>query len=102
LYLVCGDLANLEAGLYHFAPVEFGLRRLRVADYRAVLVEATAAEPAIAHAPVVSACTCIYWRNAWKYQARTYRDFCWDNGTVLATLLVVATAFRLRATVGCR
>src|SRR3989475_10345567 len=65
LYLVCGDLANLEAGLYHFAPAEFGLRRLRVGDYRAVLVEATAAEPAIAHAPVVIACTCIYLRNAW-------------------------------------
>src|SRR5438477_826651 len=101
LYLVCGDLANLEAGLYHFAPAEFGLRRLRVADYRAVLVEATADEPAIAHAPVVIACTCIYWRNAWKYQARTYRHFGWDNGTVLANLLAVATALRLPAKVVC-
>src|SRR5438094_302130 len=101
LYLVCGDLANLEAGLYHFAPAEFGLRRLRVGDYRAVLVEATAAEPAISHAPVVIACTCIYWRNAWKYQARTYRHFGWDNGTVLANLLAVATALRLPAKVVC-
>src|SRR5438094_1952849 len=101
LYLVCGDLANLEAGLYHFAPAEFGLRRLRVADYRAVLVEATADEPAIAHAPVVIACTCIYWRNAWKYQARTYRHFGWDNGTCLATLLGVATAWGLPAKVVC-
>src|SRR2546421_8624768 len=100
-YLVCGDLANLEAGLYHFAPAEFGLRRLRVADYRAVLVEATADEPAIAHAPVVIACTCIYWRNAWKYQARTYRHFGWDNGTVLANLLAVATALGLPAKVVC-
>src|SRR6266446_2380878 len=101
LYLVCGDLANLEAGLYNFAPAEFGLRRLRVGDYRAVLVEATAAEPAIAHAPVVVACTCIYWRNAWKYQARTYRHFGWDNGTVLANLLAVATALGLPAKVVC-
>src|SRR5947199_482536 len=101
LYLVCGDLANLEAGLYHFAPAEFGLRRLRVADYRAVLVEATAYEPAIAHAPVIIACTCIYWRNAWKYQARTYRHFGWDNGTVLANLLAVATALRMPAKVVC-
>src|SRR5256886_2783949 len=101
LYLVCGDLANLEAGLYHFAPAEFGLRRLRVGDYRTVLVEATAAEPAIAHAPVVVACTCIYWRNAWKYQARTYRHFGWDNGTVLANLLAVATALGLPARVVC-
>ena len=101
LYLVCGDLANLEAGLYHFAPAEFGLRRLRVGDYRAVLVEATAAEPAIAHAPVVIACTCIYWRNAWKYQARTYRHFGWDNGTVLANLLAVAKGLGLPAKVVC-
>src|SRR5437867_13402137 len=101
LYLVCGDLANLEAGLYGFAPAEFGLRRLRVGDYRAVLVEATAAEPAIAHAPVVIACTCIYWRNAWKYQARTYRHFGWDNGTVLANLLPAATALGLPAKVVC-
>src|SRR6266567_1333514 len=101
LYLVCGDIANLEAGLYHFAPAEFGLHRLRVGDYRTVLVEATADEPAIAHAPVVIACTCIYWRNAWKYQARTYRHFGWDNGTVLANLLAVATVLGLPAKVVC-
>src|SRR5437870_4488648 len=101
LYLVCGDIANLEAGLYHFAPAEFGLRRLRVADCRAVLVEATADEPAIAHAPVVIACTCLYWRNAWKYQARTYRPFGWDDGPVLANLLALATALRLPEKVVC-
>ena len=69
LYLVCGDLANLQAGVYHFAPAEFGLRRLRAGDYRSVLVEATGGEPAIAHAPLTVVCTCTYWRNAWKYQA---------------------------------
>src|SRR5213078_3767057 len=92
---------NLEAGLYHFAPAEFGLRRLRAGDYRGVLVEATAGDHAIVHAPVVIACTCIYWRNAWKYQARTYRHFGWDNGTVLANLLAVATALGLPAKVVC-
>src|SRR5439155_9820962 len=55
----------------------------------------------IAHAPAVIACTCIYWRNAWKYQARTYRHFGWDNGTVLANLLAVATALGLPAKVVC-
>jgi SagB-type dehydrogenase family enzyme len=101
LYVVCGDLANLQAGIYHFGPDEFGLRRLRAGDYRGVLVEATAGDHAIVHAPVVIACTCIYWRNAWKYQARTYRHFGWDNGTVLANLLAVATALGLPAKVVC-
>jgi SagB-type dehydrogenase family enzyme len=101
LYLVCGDLGDLQAGVYHFAPAEFGLRRLRAGDYRSVLVEATGGEPAIAHAPLTIVCTCTYWRNAWKYQARTYRHFGWDNGTLLANLLAVATALDLPAKVVC-
>jgi SagB-type dehydrogenase family enzyme len=101
LYLVCGNLAGLEAGVYHFAPAEFGLRRLRAGDYRRVLLEATGGEPAIAHAPLTIVCTCTYWRNAWKYQARTYRHFGWDNGTLLANLLAVATALRLPGRVVC-
>ncbi|HEX9110790.1 MAG TPA: SagB/ThcOx family dehydrogenase [Terriglobales bacterium] len=101
LYLVCDDLADLQAGVYHFAPAEFGLRQLRAGDYRGVLVEATGGEPAIAHAPLIIVCTCTYWRNAWKYQARTYRHFGWDNGTLLANLLAVAAALKLPAKVVC-
>ncbi|PYY12588.1 MAG: hypothetical protein DMG61_16165, partial [Acidobacteria bacterium] len=101
LYLVCGDLADLQAGVYHFASNDFGLRRLRDGDYRRVLIEATASEPAIAHAPLVIVCTCTYWRNAWKYQARTYRHFGWDTGTLLANLLAVAAALGLPARVVC-
>src|SRR5947207_3491263 len=101
LYLVCGDLANLAAGIYHFAAAEFGLRKLRAGDYRGILVDATANEPAIAHAPLIILCTGTYWRNAWKYQNRTYRHFGWDNGTLLANLLAVATALGLPAKVVC-
>jgi SagB-type dehydrogenase family enzyme len=101
LYLVCGDLANLEAGVYHFGAAEFGLRKLRVGDYRGVLAEATGSDPAVAHAPLTVVCTGTYWRNAWKYQNRTYRHFGWDNGTLLANLLAVATALGLAAKVVC-
>jgi len=52
LYIVCGDMGGLEAGVYHFSPGEFALRRLRGGDYRGTLGEATGSEPAIAHAPV--------------------------------------------------
>jgi SagB-type dehydrogenase family enzyme len=99
LYLVCGDLAELDAGVYHFAPGEFVLRRLRAGDHRGVLAAATGGNPAILHAPVAIICTCTYWRNAWKYQARTYRHFGWDNGTLVANLLGVATALGLPAKV---
>src|SRR5712692_5030594 len=101
LYLVCGDLTNLQAGAYHFAPADFSLRRLRAGDYRRVLIEATGGESAIAHAPLTIICTCTYWRNAWKYQTRTYRHFGWDDGTLLANLLAAATALALPAKVVC-
>jgi SagB-type dehydrogenase family enzyme len=101
LYVVCGDLVDLEAGVYHFSPAEFALRRLRTGDYRSALSEATASETAVIHAPVTIICTCTYWRNAWKYQARTYRHFGWDNGTLLANLLAVATALGIPAKVIC-
>ncbi len=101
LYLVCGDLPGLEAGVYHFGVHDFALRRLRRGDFRDELVKATAAEPAVAQAPVILACSSTFWRNAWKYQARTYRHCFWDSGTILANLLAVAAGHKLPARVVC-
>lgn len=66
LYLVCGDLPQLEAGVYHFGVHDFALRRLRRGDFRGELLAATAGETAVAHAPAVLVCTSTFWRNAWK------------------------------------
>src|ERR1700737_4749376 len=70
LYVVCGDLNGLPAGVYHFGPAEFGLRRLRAGDYRSVLVEATGREPAVAHAPLTVVGPCTSGATAWKYKGR--------------------------------
>jgi SagB-type dehydrogenase family enzyme len=97
LYLVCGNLPDLEAGVYHFGVQDFALRRLRRGDYRGVLVKASGDEPTISHSPVIVICTGTYWRNAWKYRARTYRHFFWDNGTILANLLSISTSLQVPA-----
>jgi SagB-type dehydrogenase family enzyme len=97
LYVVSGDLSGLDAGVYHFNPADVSLRLLRKGDFRGNLAQATALEPAVAHAPATIVCTGTYWRNAWKYQARTYRHFGWDGGTLLANLLAVSTASGLPA-----
>jgi SagB-type dehydrogenase family enzyme len=97
LYLVTNDLPGLDGGVYHFNPADVSLGLLRRGDFRGNLGQATAMEPAVAHAPAIIICTGTYWRNAWKYQARTYRHFGWDNGTLLANMLAVSAASGLPA-----
>ena len=99
IYLVCGDLEGIQAGVYHFGPHDFALRRLRQGDYRTVLARASAEETSIAGAPCVLVCASTYWRNAWKYQARAYRHCYWDNGTILANLLAAAASRHVPAKV---
>ena len=38
IYIVCADLDGLAAGVYHFNPGDFSLRRLRQGDHRGVLI----------------------------------------------------------------
>jgi SagB-type dehydrogenase family enzyme len=91
LYAVCGPLVDLRAGVYHFEPAEFALRRLRDGDVRARLA-AAAAEPAIARLPLCLVLTGIPWRTTWKYRERGYRHLFWDAGAIVANLLALATA----------
>jgi SagB-type dehydrogenase family enzyme len=99
LYIVCGALPDLSAGVYHFEPYSFSLRRLREGDYRGVLAQASGQEPRVEQSPVTVICTSTYWRNAWKYQARTYRHCFWDAGTLLANFLATAAALVVPARV---
>ena len=94
LYVVCADLPGLAAGVYHFNPGDMALRCLRQGDFRAVVDADTGA-------PLLIVSTGTYWRNAWKYQARTYRHFGWDNGTIHANLLAMTNALGLHAHVMC-
>lgn len=99
LYPVCGDLPGLEAGVYHFDPRSMALDVLREGDHRGVLAEATGGEEHVASAPLSFVLTSTWWRNAWKYGARTYRHAFWDSGTILANLLAAANSFELPASV---
>jgi SagB-type dehydrogenase family enzyme len=97
LYIMCGDLTDLEAGVYQFNPRDFSLQRLRAGDYRSVLVNAGGGESALTKAPCIIVSASTFWRNAWKYQARAYRHCYWDSGTILANLLAAAVSRRAPA-----
>ncbi len=98
VYVVAGEVGGLDAGVYHFNPGDFRLRRLRGGDFRGALAVA-AADDAVAAQPASIVLSAIYWRNTWKYQARGYRHLFWDAGTLLAQLLAAARALDLPARV---
>jgi SagB-type dehydrogenase family enzyme len=95
VYIVCGNLPGLAAGVYHFGAHDNGLRQLRAGDFRQVLVQATGNESSIASAPAMLICTSTFWRNAWKYQDRAYRHTFWDDGTILANFLAEAVSAQM-------
>src|SRR5829696_2979233 len=97
LYVVCEDISpNLVAGVYHFSPADFILTKIRKGSYKRYLAE-TSNNQDIARAPITIIFTSFAWRNAWKYQARSYRHWFWDSGVIAANLLATTGAMGLRA-----
>ncbi len=92
LYVVCGDLTGLAAGVYHYSPATNSLSLLRSGDFRGNLTAATAGHSGVADAPATIVCTSVFWRSAWKYRERGYRYCYWDNGTILANMTAAANA----------
>ena len=99
LYLVCGGLPGLPAGVYQYGAQDNALRIVRTGDHRGALAAATGGDAAVASAPASIVYTSVFWRNAWKYQSRAYRHTYWDCGTILANTLAVAGSRGLRARV---
>lgn len=53
IYVVCGNLPGLSAGVYHFDPKNMNLELLRKGEYRRVLINASSNNIAIQHAPLI-------------------------------------------------
>ena len=58
------DVEGITSGVYHFAPIEFGLAQLRQGDFLAALSVTT---------PVALVLTGLVWRTTWKYGERGWR-----------------------------
>ncbi|MDQ4072926.1 MAG: SagB/ThcOx family dehydrogenase [Thermoproteota archaeon] len=98
-YLVCNDiLPGLQAGVYHFNPAEFSLTPIREGDYRYLLASIAGNNSDLLKSPLAIVFTSYAWRNAWKYQSRSYRHWFWDAGVIAANLLAIATSLNLEST----
>ena len=95
VYIVSGNINGLRAGVYHFCPGLFNLTKLRDGDYRLLLSRAAGKDEKIKDSPFTIILTSIAWRNAWKYQARSYRHWFWDSGVIASNLIATAMSFGL-------
>jgi SagB-type dehydrogenase family enzyme len=96
LYVISQDIAGLSAGVYHFCPGDFSLVQLRSGDFRRKLAAMAGDNRDILSSPVTIAFTSLAWRNAWKYEDRSYRHWFWDSGVIASNLLAVAVSAGLQ------
>jgi len=99
IYLVCGNLPCLDAGVYHFDPKYMKVELLRKGDYRRVLINASSNNIEIQHAPLILIYSDVFTRNTIKYQTREYRHAFWDCGTIIANTLAISSAHKMPAKV---
>lgn len=98
LYVVCGDLGAIDAGVYYFHGLHLRLDRLRTGDFRAVLA-AAAADESIARRAATVVIVGVPWRAAWNYGERALRHVYWDAGGLLANMVAIADADGIYASI---
>jgi SagB-type dehydrogenase family enzyme len=96
IYVVTKGLgAELDAGVYHFNPGEFSLTAIHKGDYRNLLGSIAGNNTDITTSPLSLIFSSYAWRNAWKYQSRSYRHWFWDAGVIVSNLLAVTGSMKL-------
>lgn len=90
LYVISNGIQGLPCGVYHFDPLTFTLSQIRDRDFSSKIAASTA--EATASSPATIVFTSMARRNAWKYEARSYRHWFWDAGVIAANLLATCSA----------
>jgi SagB-type dehydrogenase family enzyme len=99
LYVVAGDVSDLEPGVYHYQPVAHALALGAPGDHRADLGAAALGQECVARAPAIIAVTAVYARTTGKYGERGRRYVHMEVGHAAQNLCLQATALGLGAVV---
>ena len=73
VYLLAGEVAEVEAGVYRYRPAQHELILVRKGDLRERVASAALRQDCILHAPAVLVITGVYQRTAKKYGQRAHR-----------------------------
>ncbi len=97
LYVVALRVAGLDAGLYHYQPLDHVLECLRSGSLQAEIEHAVLYPEVVAQASAVVLMGAVFHRHRFKYGERGYRFTLLDAGHIGQNLSLVATALGLGA-----
>ena len=94
-YVVVRDVIGIQPGIYHYAPLEHRLVRLK-RGARSTIERHLPGQSWYGQASVLVLITAVFARTEWKYPSpRAYRDVLLEAGHFCQTFCLVATALHL-------
>ena len=95
LYVVVGDVEGLEAGIYHYMPIENNLLKTVDGDRRSDIADAALGQDWVEKAAINIVITAIYERTTGKYDDRGIRYVHIEVGHAAQNICLQATALNL-------
>jgi len=92
VYVLAGNVTDLAAGIYQYAPHSHTLRRVVDGDHRRSLMQAALNQSSITNAPVVLIIAAVYERTIAKYGARGERYVHMEAGHAAQNVYLQAVA----------
>ena len=96
-YVVATRVEGIEPAIYHYAPADHALERVRGGTFGGDLVIAGLGQEFLGQAPVVLVLSAIFQRLRWRYQERAYRYALLEAGHIGQNVYLAAEAAGLGA-----
>lgn len=96
-YVAVTRVEGIEPGIYHYAPADHALERVRTGTFGGDLVLAGLGQEFLGQAPVVLVLSAIFQRLRWRYRERAYRYALLEAGHIGQNVYLAAEAASLGA-----
>jgi SagB-type dehydrogenase family enzyme len=96
-YVAVTRVEGIEPGIYHYAPADHALDRVRTGTFGGDLVIAGLGQEFLGQAPVVLVLSAIFQRLRWRYRERAYRYALLEVGHIGQNVYLAAEAAGLGA-----
>ena len=97
IYLLCGNVKNIAAGVYKYNPFKHHILKIKEGDKREEISYASLGQPWVKNASVNFIIAAVYERTTRKYGEKGIRYVHIEVGHAAQNLLLQATALRIGA-----